>query len=216
MNQKQEFIQNEMKLVRSMIEGNLSWAEYMAHYQGLAHDEKAIAGYLLAMGGQSGGHGFMQWFQSGCDVKYPFMFCGWAGMHNEVGPIFRINRECFFPEEDPLLFYTDDDLIYYGPKNQGHVQHLAERIEKHSNGVTDAKVRMLTLHGREAPVLGITFRLSSASIRETVELNGERIKTSIQDGYFFVLPKAGEFDCVLGKVTDSGCISLHSDSFCMK
>lgn len=216
MNQKQEFIQNEMELVNSMIEGDLSWEEYMPHYQGLADDEKPIAAYLLAMGGKSSGHGFMRRLQADRDVKYPFMFSGWAGKHNDLGPMFQITRECFFLEEDPLLFYTDDDLIYCGPKYQSDAQYLAEQIEKHSSGVKDVNVQMLSMYGMQEPVLGITFRLASASIRETVELNGAQMKTSIQDGYFFALPKAGEFECVLGKVTDSGCINLHYDSFCMK
>ena len=134
MNQKQEFIQNEMELVNSMIEGDLSWEEYMPHYQGLADDEKPIAAYLLAMGGKSSGHGFMRRLQADRDVKYPFMFSGWAGKHNDLGPMFQITRECFFLEEDPLLFYTDDDLIYCGPKYQSDAQYLAEQIEKHSSG----------------------------------------------------------------------------------
>lgn len=216
MNQKQEFIRNEMELVNSMIEGNLSWEEYMPHYQDLTDDEKAIAAYLLAMGGKSSGHGFMRRLQADRDVKYPFMFSGWAGKHSDLGPMFQINRECFFLEKDPLLFYTDDDLICYDPKDQSDAQYLAEQIEKHSSGVTDVKVQMLTMYGMKEPVLGITFRLAADSIEETVELNGAQMKTTIRDGYFFAVPKTGEFECVFGKVSDSGCVNLHYDSFCMK
>ena len=62
----------------------------------------------------------------------------------------------------------------------------------------------------------VLFEPDPTAVKKTVRLSGEAVSTKILGEYVFVLPRAGEFYCLLGEVRDGEMIPLHKDDFCMK
>ena len=213
-----EIYHREIAYIDQLIEEKLEFQDYLTRYWTLSRQEQAIAGYLLASAGFSRHHGYLQYFSQDRDVVYPFRFCGWAGLHNDVGPMFRLNRDCFPLSLKPRLFYTDDDMVVRcsaGQEPPEQLTYLAREIDAHSSGLADVRPVLLPEQDDEPAAWAVSFRLSEAAVKETVELQGVK-PTAPLGGYLFALPKAGEFNCRMGELYDDSYIVLHHDSFCMK
>ena len=64
----------------------------------------------------------------------------------------------------------------------------------------------------------VTFRLEPAAIRE-IDVNGQPMKPEKDSGAIFLLPKAGEFDCMLGEIVHGdpdNAFILAKHNYCMK
>ena len=67
-------------------------------------------------------------------------------------------------------------------------------------------------------VSGISFRLSE-SARKHMIVNHQEIESGEHGGAIFVLPKAGEFTCMLGEMLNDDpatCVILAKHMYCMK
>ena len=213
-----EIYHREIAYIDQLLEEKLDFQDYLARYSQLSRQERAIAGYLLASTGSSRGHGYFSYFASDREVVYPFRFCGWAGLHKDLGPMFQINRDCFPLSLLPRLFYTDDDMPFRtqtGTEPPEYLIELSREIERNSSGLANVKPVLLPEQDGKPAVWGISFLLSESAVRKSVAMDG-MIPTAPLGGYLFALPKAGEFDCCMGELYDDSYIVLHHDSFCMK
>lgn len=149
--------------------------------------------------------------------------CGWAdytsfrwgNQWDDQGVAFRIHRECF-PEGPVRLYYLDDDNL--GLRDEGT---LLELIRQHSSGISNVHIEHRVCQGwddRDPPQEWklIVFDLDENAFHHTVVLEGKHVPTKELGGYVFVLPRAGEFYCVLGEIREDVPIPLHKDDFCMK
>lgn len=150
------------------------------------------------------------------NIKYPFAFCGWAGINNDIGPAYIINKEAFTGENNGL-FYTDDDIR----DERDGAERLAGWIAGESSGLWDVHVEKLsnlqTMEGpEEGGCWGIVFFLDEQAVRDEVIINGKPKMKEESGGYLFVLPKAGEFNAILGERVEDSCFILSKDMYCMK
>lgn len=149
--------------------------------------------------------------------------CGWADyscfrwgeIRDEQGVAFCIRRECF-PEGPARIYYLDDD--HFGRKDEETILQL---IRQYSSGISNVHVehrlcRGWNDHDGEKEQTLIVFDLDERAFHHTVVLSGRPVRTKDLGGYIFVLPRAGEFYCVLGEIRDDALIPLHKDDFCMK
>lgn len=151
--------------------------------------------------------------------------CGWAdymeksrygeNLHHMQGVAFRIHRECF-PDGPVRLFYLDEDD--FGSRGEEKILQL---IRQYSSGISNVHTERRLCQGwhdykdiRERTL--IVFDLDADAIHHTVILSGQHVLTKDAGSYIFVLPRCGEFYCVLGEIRDEKLIPLHKDDFCMK
>lgn len=151
-------------------------------------------------------------------MRLPLRFIGWAGPHNDIGPAYEIDSACL-SGADSRIFYTDDD-IQYRPES---TEWLAEAVAQQSSGIVDLRSEMLqsldTIEGPETGMIsGVSFRLSKAASRK-ITVNQQEMECGEHSGAIFVLPKAGEFTCMLGEMLDgdpTACVILAKHMYCMK
>ena len=151
-------------------------------------------------------------------MRLPLRFIGWAGPHNDIGPAYEIDSACL-SGSDSRIFYTDDD-IQYRPES---AEWLSRDIAQQSSGIEDVRTETLnslyTLEGMEAGMIaGISFRLSETGWRN-ITVNQREMECGEHSGAIFVLPKAGEFTCILGEMLDgdpTACVILAKHMYCMK
>ncbi len=151
-------------------------------------------------------------------MRLPLCFIGWAGPQNNIGPAYEIDPTCLSGVPS-RIFYTDVD-IRHDPEE---AVWLANYIAKESSGVEDVRAETLkslyTLQGLEAEMVsGISFHLSE-SARKHVIVNHQEIESGEHGGAIFVLPKAGEFTCMLGEMLNDDpatCVILAKHMYCMK
>lgn len=149
--------------------------------------------------------------------------CGWANYAifrwgeawHDQGVAFRIRRECF-PPGPVRLYYLDDD--HFPRKDEDNILQL---IRQHSSGISNIHLERRVCKGwhsndEEEEQTLIVFDLDETAFHHTVVLSGKHVPTQDLGGYIFVLPRAGEFYCVLGEIRDDAVIPLHKDDFCMK
>ena len=152
--------------------------------------------------------------------------CGWADYSifrwgkawHDQGVAFRIRRECF-PEGPVRLYYLDDE--HFPCRGGEDAEIFLQLIRQHSSGISNVHVERRVCkgwhdHRDEEEQTLIVFDLDETAIHHTVVLSGNPVPTKDLGGYVFVLPRAGEFNCVLGEIRDDAVISLHKDDFCMK
>lgn len=174
--------------------------------------------------GRSGFH----WLSTSYQV--PFSPCGWASFKaswggTEYGVAFRIGKDCF-NERDVILYYMDSDFFCCLSENSiKWLQEMCDNIMRYSSGLTDVQIcetevtepfRFRRRKHSPTRVTTIQFRLDSTKIKDTVEINNEKIPTSELGDYVFVLPRSGEFYIELGEVLNGERVPLHYDDFCMK
>lgn len=197
-----------------------SHREATAYWQTLPIKSQKCLTYELAKRTPSQSTSGFHGFGSDCVIRA----CGWAdyegewypgsGLHSLQGVAFRIDRECF-PEGPVRIFYLDEDDF-------GNEDAL-RLIRQYSSGIrnvhTERRVCPGWGHGvhtqfRERTL--IVFDLDEAAVRPTVTLSGQPVPTGQVGSYIFVLPRCGEFYCVLGELREEELIPLHRDDFCMK
>ncbi len=197
---------------------------YMSKYDGMPPEKQGALGYTEALVGTSI-FGFKSPYQEASrtaffyperrGLKRPFSFCGWAGAHNDLGPAYQINMEAFHGK-NVKLFYTDDDIEAYPEE----AEYLAGQIEKESSGISGVRTEKLGNFQVEEKHMGekwgIVFTLSANAVKDRVSLNSRPATTDETGGYVFVLPKAGEFNCMLGHCQSGICCILSKDMYCMK
>ena len=195
-----------------------AWQTYWQHYETLPAGLQSLVAWELAKRGasqgRSGFHGGM-----GVSLPFPFSPCGWASYEEPVwgaaeGVAFRVNRACF-GDRKPLLYYLDDDNW---PSEDREKEYLAI-IERYSSGISGVRAerrRCRGWDGEEKERRVVLFEPDPTAVKKTVRLSGEAVSTKILGEYVFVLPRAGEFYCLLGEVRDGEMIPLHKDDFCMK
>lgn len=162
--------------------------------------------------GRSGFHGM------GGNKEMPFSFCGWADYRDPEwgetqGVGFRINRACF-GDRPPVLYYLDDDNW----PGEGREKKL-DLIRRYSSGIVRVRTEQRVCKnwsGKEAECRVVLFELSRAAVKRTVMLEGKKCPTAQVGEYIFVLPRCGEFYCLLGEERDGELIPLHRDDYCMK
>ena len=151
-------------------------------------------------------------------MRLPLCFIGWAGPQNNIGPAYEIDPTCLSGVPS-RIFYTDVD-IRHDPEEAAW---LAKYIAKESSGIEDVRAETLnslyTLQGLEAEMVsGISFHLSE-SARKHMIVNHQEIESGEHGGAIFVLPKAGEFTCMLGEMLNDDpatCVILAKHMYCMK
>ena len=150
-------------------------------------------------------------------MRLPLRFIGWGGEHNDIGPAYEIDKMCHIGA-DSKLFYTDDDI----QSSAEATEELAHYIEQISSGIIDVRAEKLeqlrTMSGDiRAARWCVVFRLEDSALRE-IAVNGKPVKPE-KGKAIFILPKAGEFDCMLGEIvhgdTDNAFI-LAKHNYCMK
>lgn len=193
------------------------WKRYWAHYETLPQSTKSLVLWELAKRGasrgRSGFHG--DFFKTD---PFPFTVCGWATypdprwtFGDAWGVAFRINKACFGSRK-PLLYYLDDD-------NWPWEELDLELMRKYSSGIANVRAerrRCVGWGGEEGMRQVVLFELDRAAVKETVSLGGKNVPTREVGDYILVLPRAGEFYCLLGEVRDGAMIPLRKDDFCMK
>lgn len=194
-----------------------AWQDYREHYQTLPPQLQCLVAWEIAKRGASQGRsGFHHGPGS---IPFPFSACGWASYQDPrwgamEGVAFRIKKDCF-GDRKPLLYYLDDDGW---PCAERENIDLA-LIQRYSSGISGVRVeqrRCKDWNGDEKEQRVVLFELEPAAIKETVELQGYAVSTKEVGEYVFVLPRCGEFYCVLGEILDGKMIPLHKDDFCMK
>lgn len=151
-------------------------------------------------------------------MRLPLQFIGWAGMHNNIGPAYEMDANCYFYDHS-RIFYTDDDIMYHAEE----AKELANDIAAASSGIDEIRVEelecMQTMSTIEKEVRWcITFRLNENAKREIV-IGGKTVCSGRNNASLFVLPKAGEFNCILGEIVDGvtdNCLILAKHNYCMK
>ncbi len=148
------------------------------------------------------------------DFKIPFMFYGWAGAYNDLGPAYKINTECFAEIDE--LFYSDDDIA----DDRGEAEHLAREIARESSGIAQVRVERLVkfqmTYERINERWGIVFVMDKNAVKESVCIGSRPVTKDESGGFLFILPKVGEFNCILGHRNEDGCFALSKDIYCMK
>lgn len=217
--QKQEAEQRFRRIdAKVKSEKDQAWQAYWEHYETLPSSLKPLVAWELAKRGLSQ---MRSGFHSGWKVTPPFPVwpCGWTSYQDPKwgamdGVAFRIEKSCF-GDRKPLLYYLDDDSW---PGADREDTDLA-LIREYSSGISGVRVERRKCRGwdngeREQRV--VLFELDPAAVKQTVNLRGETVSTKEAGEYLFVLPRCGEFYCVLGEVRDGVMIPLHKDDFCMK
>lgn len=187
--------------------------DYGNHLKTLPADVLPLVGYEMARAGLSRGHSGFHGL--GADPMLPFGACGWADYEaphwpDAQGVAFRINRRCF-GGQDVQLYYFDDDHF----PTDGDAEWILATIRQCSSGIACVRVDSV-VDEKGFAHRAILFRLDAAAIRDSVRLSGRDVDTKELGGYVFVLPRAGEFFCELGQVSEGRTIPLHKDDFCMK
>ena len=150
-------------------------------------------------------------------MRLPLHFIGWGGEHNEIGPAYEIDAKCHI-SADSRIFYTDDDIR----GDADAAWELAHYIAQASSGIIDVRAEQLdqlrTMSGNiRAAHQCVTFRLEDTALKE-IAVNGKHV--SPENGKaIFILPKAGEFDCMLGEVVHGdpdNAFILAKHNYCMK
>ncbi len=150
-------------------------------------------------------------------MRLPLRFIGWGGEHNEIGPAYEIDRSCYTGAA-PQLFYTDDDIR----EDPDATATLARYIGQASSGITEVQaariMQLRTMNGDISTAHWcVTFRLANTA-RKEIAVNGKAVSPEV-DKAVFLLPKAGEFDCVLGEIVNGepdNAFVLARHSYCMK
>ena len=196
-----------------------AWQDYWAHYETLSPQMQALVAWELARRGASQGMSGFHGMAPG--LPFPFHACGWSTCQDPRwksgetwGAAFRVNRDCF-GDRKPLLYYLDGDNW---PWAEGTSTDL-EIIRQYSSGITGVHVEnrwCKSWDGKEGSRQVVLFELDPAAVKKSVRLSGKDVPTADVGEYIFVLPRAGEFNCLLGEVRDGELIPLHHDSFCMK
>lgn len=196
-----------------------SWKAYWEHYAALSPGMQSLVAWELAKRGASRGKSGFHGAIFGSGLPFPFAACGWAsyrepGWGDTEGVAFRINRDCFGSRK-PLLYYLDDDNWPWEDREKTHLA-IIESCSSGISGVRTERRRCVGWDGEEKERQVVLFRLDPKAVKETVLLSGKPVPTAQAGEYIFVLPRAGEFYCLLGEVRDGEMIPLHKDDFCMK
>lgn len=197
---------------------------YMSKYTGLSAEKQGALAYMESLIGAAS-FGFKSPYQEAAkaaflyperrQLKSPFAFCGWAGARNDLGPAYQINQPAFL-SQDTELFYTDEDI----ENSRECADDLARQIEKESSGISHARAeRLANFQVEDAPLgekWGVVFALEASAVKEGVFLNSNFAAAGETGGFVFVLPKVGEFSCMLGHRCSNVCLILAKDMYCMK
>lgn len=200
---------------------------YMADYLQMPEDMQCALGYMRCLIESSFAEAYSaygRYCMEGFErrrvppMRLPLRFIGWAGPHNDIGPAYEIDSACL-SGADSRIFYTDDD-IQYRPES---AEWLVRDIAQQSSGIGDVRTETLnslyTLGGMEAGMIaGISFRLSETA-RRNITVNQREMECGEHGGAIFVLPKAGEFTCMLGEMLGgdlAACVILAKHMYCMK
>lgn len=131
----------------------------------------------------------------------------------------------YYLDDDMLDFKNEDITDVYYQSKVDHRAYMLEKIKEYSSGLSDVRIYQedensnFMFHGESynrRKVTSFRFHLDSKNIHESVICNDAQISFSEFGGYFFVLPRAGEFICELGEIIDGKRIPLLFDEFCMK
>ena len=150
-------------------------------------------------------------------MRKPLSFVGWGGQHNEIGPAYEIDGNCHI-DAGSKMFYTDDDIR----GNAASAEELAGYAAQVSSGITGVRaeqlpvLRTMNRDIKEAHWC-ISFRLDD-SARKEICVNGQAVKPE-EGRALFILPKAGQFDCMLGEMVygdPENAFILAKHNFCMK
>ena len=203
----------------------LMWRLHFEHFNELPEILKPVVRWqyckLYPKRSTSGFHGLE-------DSKYdPISFCGWADYGDMFqGVAFRINRDCFIDDNDPELYYVDDDMT--GDLSERQLKWLNKMLDTMnacSSGIRDIHLhqehadKFIMFRGRMEDftnLISIRFTLDASMIRDSVSLSGQEIPASETGGYVLVVPRAGEFFCELGEIRYSERVPLLIDDYCMK
>ena len=150
-------------------------------------------------------------------MRLPLRFIGWGGEHNDIGSAYEIDKMCHIGA-DSKLFYTDDDI----QSSADATEELAHYIEQVSSGIIDVraeKLEQLRMMSGDIRVAHwcVVFRLEDSALRE-IAVNGKPVKPE-KGKAIFILPKAGEFDCMLGEIVHGdpdNAFILAKHNYCMK
>ncbi len=203
-------------------------AACMEKYTILPDDVQCALGYMRCLIESGMGDSYSDYVRYSMDMlrhnighvplmRLPLSFIGWGGEHNEIGPAYEIDSECHI-SADSKIFYTDDDIR----EDADEAGELAHYIEQASSGIIDVRAEQLeqlrTMSGdiRTAHWC-VTFRLEDTALKE-IAVSGKHV-TPEKGKAIFVLPKTGEFDCMLGEVVHGdpdNAFILAKHNYCMK
>ncbi len=199
-------------------------ATYMEIYAALSDEAQCALGYMRCLLESSIGGSYSAYRRYCMDImgrvppmRLPLRFIGWGGEHNGVGPAYEIDGNCGIGASSKL-FYTDDGIR----GDRDAAEELARGVLEASSGIADVQAEQLEqLRTMDSDIRSahwcVTFRLDDAALKE-VAVNGEHTKPEAGKA-FFILPKTGEFDCMLGEVVDGdsdNAFILTKHSYCMK
>ena len=194
---------------------------YWAHYETLPRQMQYLVNWELAKRGASQGRSGFHGEMGASALPFPFSVCGWATypdpdwkFGDAWGVAFRINKDCF-GDRKPLLYYLGDDSWPW----EGRRETALEIIRRYSSGISNVRVAQRQCKGWDGKTTEqrvVFFELDPAAVKETVYLGEKAAPTKEVGEYIFVLPRAGEFYCLLGEDRDGEMIPLHRDDFCMK
>lgn len=199
-------------------------ATYMEMYEALPDEVQCALGYMRCLLESSMGGTYSAYGRYCMDImdqvplmRLPLRFFGWGGEHNEIGPAYEIDGSCGIGAASKI-FYTDDEIR----GDRDAAEELARGVLQVSSGIADVRAEQLeqlrTMGGEVgAAHWCVTFRLDDSALTE-VAVNGQHAKP--EDGKaFFILPKTGEFDCMLGEVVggdSDNTFILAKHNYCMK
>lgn len=201
------------------------------HYNGISNELQNILTYeyrkMKPCRGKSGFHNEYSKYE-------PISVFGWADYGERwPGVGFRINYKCF-SGRDVELYYIDDEMLDYLDEDvtddfyqwkKDNRSYMLEKIKEYSSGLSRIQIHQeeednnFMFHGESynrRKVTSFRFHLDPKNIREYVICDGDQISSSDFGGYFFVLPRAGEFVCEFGEIIDGKRVPLLFDEFCMK
>jgi len=203
----------------SEAERERAWEEYFERYRTLPESIKPFAAYGLAKCNASSKRNDLTSKLGRHCVSLPFSFCGYTTYEHpkwgeSYGVAFRINTECF-GDRTPLLYYLDDDNWPESSFDDTPIESLLEL----SSGIASVRTEGHVCKGwdgKEKERCVVLFELDPSAIKKEINLNGTVVSTEKAGEYILVVPRSGEFYCLLGEVLNGEMIPLQKDDFCMK
>lgn len=187
---------------------------YAEHYESLDSESRCVLAYLgglmIADLYEGSWQDRIAFFCRARDINIPsaVTFAGWAGQNNDVGPSYRIRRDCF--AQDRKLFYMDSDMA----DDIDEATARMHALQTSCSGLSDFKVEqmdvpiMLTGNLTEYRYsLAVTFRLDPAQARSVV-IQGREVCPENGDG-LLIVPKTCEYDLFIGEWVPNLYVSAY-------
>lgn len=211
------FIEKEKQRIAALLDTEESFRAWYDHYLTLGPKEQAVADYLLTAAGKDSYADDYMGLQ-----LCPVSCAAQSDVNNGYGVLYAIRRECF-PREDVKLCFIRSDMRVLpedGRQPPKWIMALEQEVRRYSSGIVQVQTEIIScVFGEEKlrNYYAVTFRLSADAVREEIDMFGERWNTEEIGGYILALTDiSGEFDYVLGEMTETGIVPLWKCSMYFK